>query len=682
MTTTETEAELAGEPEITADSDLVLRTRSGDSSAFGELWQRHYRSGITVARSVTSSLDADDLVQEAYARIYQAIRKGGGPTGSFRAYLFTAVRNTAAEWGRARKETPLDEMDMLEDPASSEAATSDALDRSLTHQAFRSLPTRWQEVLWYTEIESMKPAEIAPLLGMKPLAVSQLAFRAREGLREAWIQAHLNNVDAESTCAWTIERMGAYARSNLGRRDHARVEAHLDECTRCLLVASEAKDVGSRLALVLLPLTLGVAGASSYLAIPQGGGAPIAALAAPPSSVVEGAVVMGGTGVAGVSSLAAMSAAGVSGTAVGGAAAAGASAGAASAGGGGAAVGAGALGAGAASAGGGLAGFGLAATIAAGIVVAGAAVVGAAVLPGIINPPVAQIEVVDSSPDTERSDAGAPDAAPAADAVAPVVAPVVVPPPAPAPVVPDVPAPISYPPGPNAPAPVAPAPVAPAPEAPAPAPIPVPAVTPTPTAKPTAQPSVAPTAKPSVMPTAAPSVKPTAAPSVEPTPKPPVKPAPTPSTLPTVWPTPTPSATTKPTPTPTPAPTPTATATPPPTPSVTPTPTPTPTFTPTPTPTDTPTPTPAPTLGVEDRVDEILPDGSRHLSVKFRAPAGATIQLVYGGNNYGTLPVGEDGTAALVADFPAGTWITGKATAYYFLGEYRSPEVTLWEWVG
>ena len=81
-------------------------------------------------------------------------------------------------------------------------------------------------------------------------------------------------------------------------------------------------------------------------------------------------------------------------------------------------------------------------------------------------------------------------------------------------------------------------------------------------------------------------------------------------------------------------------------------------------------------------MDEILSDGSRHLSVKFRAPAGATIQLVYGGNNYDTLPVGEDGTATLVASFPAGTWITGKATAYYFLGEYRSPEVTLWEWVG
>ena len=60
-----------------------------------------------------------------------------------------------------------------------------------------------------TEIEQMKPAEIAPLLGMKATAVAQLSFRAREGLREAWIQAHLQSVEDGSEHQWTIERLGA-----------------------------------------------------------------------------------------------------------------------------------------------------------------------------------------------------------------------------------------------------------------------------------------------------------------------------------------------------------------------------------------------------------------------------------------------------------------------------------------
>jgi len=277
-------------PEAAADADLVVRTRSGDTAAFGELWRRHYRAGMTVARNITSSLDADDLVQEAYTRIYHSIVNGGGPTGSFRAYLFTSIRNTAAAWGRARRETPYDELDGVEDPSAAAHESEAALDRSLTHQAFRSLPTRWQEVLWYSEIERMKPAEIAPLLGMKPTAVAQLTFRAREGLREAWIQAHLGSVANGSECQWTIERLGAYARDNLGRRDHAKLERHLAGCVRCSIVASEAKEVSSRLALVLLPLALGAAGTAGYLASVQGGGASWVALASMPSTVLRAAV--------------------------------------------------------------------------------------------------------------------------------------------------------------------------------------------------------------------------------------------------------------------------------------------------------------------------------------------------------------------------------------------------------
>ena len=275
-----------------ADADLVLRTRSGDAAAFGELWRRHYRSGVTVARSVSSSLDPDDLVQEAYTRIYQSIVTGGGPTGSFRAYLFTSIRNTAAGWGRARRETAIDALDSVEDPSTSDQATADALDHSLTHRAFRSLPTRWQEVLWYSEIERMKPAEIAPLLGMKATAVAQLTFRAREGLREAWIQAHLRSVVDGSDCQWTIEHLGAYSRANISRRDRVKVESHLAGCARCAIVASEAKEVSGRLALVLLPLTVGAVGTAGYLASLQGGGAALVTLAAMPSAVMQGAVTV------------------------------------------------------------------------------------------------------------------------------------------------------------------------------------------------------------------------------------------------------------------------------------------------------------------------------------------------------------------------------------------------------
>ena len=261
----------ARNPSARSDADLVTLTRNGDEAAFGELWRRHAHAGLTVARSFTSSFDADDLVSEAFAKILNAIKAGGGPTSAFRAYLFTTIRNTASGWGRSRNEVPIEDADAIEDPAFSESNTLAALDRSLTAQAFRSMPTRWQEVLWYSEVEQMTPLEIAPLLGMKANAVAALAYRAREGLRQAWIQAHIASTPAESDCRWTVERLGSYARHGLGRRDTSKVESHLEECAKCTIVASEAREVESRLALVLLPLTAGIAGAGAYTVWMQSG---------------------------------------------------------------------------------------------------------------------------------------------------------------------------------------------------------------------------------------------------------------------------------------------------------------------------------------------------------------------------------------------------------------------------
>lgn len=248
-----------------SDGALIERTRRGDRTAYGELWQRHAGSARTVARS-HSSLDPDDLVAEAFTRIYDAILSGRGPTGAFRPYLFTTIRNTAASWGRARRETNLDTLESFEDPATSESAALDALDRSTTAQAFRSLPTRWQEVLWYSEVEGMAPQQVAPLIGMSANATAALAYRAREGLRQAWIRAHLRNPENDPECRWTIDRLGGYTRGRLRGRDTTRLEAHLDDCARCTIVAAEAREAGSRLALVLLPLAAGIGGATAYSA--------------------------------------------------------------------------------------------------------------------------------------------------------------------------------------------------------------------------------------------------------------------------------------------------------------------------------------------------------------------------------------------------------------------------------
>ena len=245
-------------PAGVADEELLRRSRNGDRSAFAELWRRHAPAGVAAASAMTN-LDADDLVAEAFERILRLVLAGRGPAGAFRPYLYTTIRRLAASHGRSRREVAVDYVDDLVDVdvdlADNSAVT--ALDRSLTAQAFRSLPERWQAVLWYTEVEGLDPHEAAPLLGLNANATAALSFRAREGLRVAWLQAHVNDAQTAGECRWATERLGEHARHKLGARDTERLAFHLAHCAHCSIISEEVHDVGVRLRSVLLPLAVG-----------------------------------------------------------------------------------------------------------------------------------------------------------------------------------------------------------------------------------------------------------------------------------------------------------------------------------------------------------------------------------------------------------------------------------------
>ncbi|MDQ1555329.1 MAG: hypothetical protein QOI02_331 [Actinomycetota bacterium] len=271
----------------TSDEELITEARTGDQRAFAELWRRHFRSGARVARQFTSSIDADDLVSEAYTRIYQRVLAGGGPTGAFRPYLYTTIRNLASSWGAASHDIQVDDIADFEDPSTLDDPAALALDRTLTARAFRTLPERWQSVLWYTEVEGMDPHEVAPLLGLTANGVAALSYRAREGLRKAWLQAHISDASASGECHWAISRLGDHARHTVSTRDSERLSDHLATCAKCTIISEEVDEVGSHLAMVLLPILLGgVAGGTLLATLGHAGGAAAsAAIPALPASI-------------------------------------------------------------------------------------------------------------------------------------------------------------------------------------------------------------------------------------------------------------------------------------------------------------------------------------------------------------------------------------------------------------
>jgi RNA polymerase sigma factor (sigma-70 family) len=264
-----------------SDTELAQRVRDGDREVYGELWHRHADAGRAAARRVTDRFDADDLVQEAFARILETLGSGNGPQGAFRPYLYATIDRVAATW--ATRTTPTVPLDEVPEPSEHPDHVARIAEGGLLGRAYASLPPEWAEVLWYTELEEMGPAEVGPLLGLAPASASALAYRAREGLRRAWLQAHVTQLPERPRCRWVAERVGAYHRGALSDRARRRFETHVDGCADCPVLVAEVGDdadilVRARLRAVLWPAVLGAA------ALP-GAGAGIAAGAPPARGV-------------------------------------------------------------------------------------------------------------------------------------------------------------------------------------------------------------------------------------------------------------------------------------------------------------------------------------------------------------------------------------------------------------
>ncbi|WP_300680327.1 sigma-70 family RNA polymerase sigma factor [Nocardioides sp.] len=253
------------EVEGTSDAELISAVRGGDLEAYGHLFERHVEAARRLARQLVPGLDADDLVSDAFAKVLAVLQNGGGPDLAFRAYLLTAIRRLHVD--RIRSGSKLQTTDDMSpyDPGVPFHDTAVAgFENATAAKAFASLPERWQQVLWHTEVEGQKPADVAPLLGMSANSVSALAYRAREGLREAFVSMHAAEA-IEDACAVTRSNLGAYIRGGSSRRDAAKIEGHLQGCRECTAIYLELTEVNSNLGAVLAPLLLGTAGAG-YLA--------------------------------------------------------------------------------------------------------------------------------------------------------------------------------------------------------------------------------------------------------------------------------------------------------------------------------------------------------------------------------------------------------------------------------
>jgi len=178
--------------DLERDRSLVERCQQGDPRAFEDLYLR-YRDRLYrfCLRKLGSSSEAEDAVQEAFARAWRALPNFSGER-RFYPWLSVIAGNLCIDMQRKRSRwTTVDDEDLnqLAPVVSSEqdAMTETSGDHDLLSRALQRLCDRHREVLELREGRNWTYQQIASHAGVEVSTIETLLFRARKSLRREFL---------------------------------------------------------------------------------------------------------------------------------------------------------------------------------------------------------------------------------------------------------------------------------------------------------------------------------------------------------------------------------------------------------------------------------------------------------------------------------------------------------------
>jgi RNA polymerase sigma-70 factor (sigma-E family) len=145
-----------------------------DEEEFERFYREAWPGAVRLAGLLTQDADAaEDLAQEAFARMYPKWRRAEFP----KAYLRTTLVNVCHNWHR-QKTTERTKLPILIERPAAEFAFDELAD------AVAALPYRQRVVLVMRYHAGLSEAQIADALGCRPGTVKSLASRALEQLKK------------------------------------------------------------------------------------------------------------------------------------------------------------------------------------------------------------------------------------------------------------------------------------------------------------------------------------------------------------------------------------------------------------------------------------------------------------------------------------------------------------------
>ncbi|MDR4306513.1 sigma-70 family RNA polymerase sigma factor [Chelatococcus sambhunathii] len=183
-----TDAPLTESHEPNEDDALMARVAAGDQRAFARLVARHGPKAQALAHRFTgSAAEAEDIVQEAFWRVWRAAerwRPGGAKVSTWLHRIVVNLCVDRERRQRIRRFLPFaDTFDPPSDDPDPEHELSDRDEIERVREDIKALPARQRAALLLSADGERSNADIAKMLGSSEKAVESMLVRARRTLR-------------------------------------------------------------------------------------------------------------------------------------------------------------------------------------------------------------------------------------------------------------------------------------------------------------------------------------------------------------------------------------------------------------------------------------------------------------------------------------------------------------------
>ena len=166
------------------DRALVAACAARKPGAFQELLSRSRRPAISLAYQRLGDLeDAEDVAQEAFVRVFQAIPRFRGQS-AFSTWLYRIVTNLCLGNRRRRRATV--ELDAVKEPTAPDSPSRQVTEVLLTRQVLAAMPPDFRAILLLRDQEGLSYTEIAAALRLPMGTVRSRLSKARMAFRQIW----------------------------------------------------------------------------------------------------------------------------------------------------------------------------------------------------------------------------------------------------------------------------------------------------------------------------------------------------------------------------------------------------------------------------------------------------------------------------------------------------------------